>query len=89
MICPKCGSNNVTASIVSDTKSVNKHHSLLWKICIGWWWIPFKWLFFTLFAFIVRLFGNNRHKIVTEHTTMCVCQTCGYTWKASSRGGHR
>lgn len=85
MVCPKCGGVNVMTHVVSDTKSVNRHHSVLWWVFVGWYWIPIKWLVFTLPALIVKLFGNNRHKVVSEHHTMCVCQACGYTWEATPK----
>lgn len=82
MTCPKCGNENVNVQIVTETKLKNKHHGVLWWLCIGWWWIPIKWLFFFWIALIVKIFSPKRQKITTKHITKCVCQTCGNTWNA-------
>ena len=82
MTCPKCGGNNVNVQMVSETKLVTKHHSILWWLFIGWWWLPIKWLFFTLPALSVKLFRPKRYKTVSTHKSMCVCQDCGNYWQA-------
>lgn len=82
MRCPKCGSENVSVQMVSESKLKNKRHGLIWWLCIGLWWVPIKWLFFTVPALIFKIFAPKRQKIKTIHKTMCVCQTCGHNWKA-------
>lgn len=82
MTCPKCGGNNVNVQMVSETKLVTKHHSILWWLFIGWWWLPIKWLFFTLPALIVKLFRPKRYKTVSTHRSMFVCRDCGNFWQA-------
>jgi len=77
MVCPKCGSTNVNTQAVAVTK--NKHHGLLWWICWGWFWVPMKWLFFTLPALVFKIFAPKRTK--TKVQTYCSCQQCGYTWR--------
>lgn len=82
MKCPKCGSENVTVQMVSETKLKEKKHGIIWWICIGWWWIPAKWLFLTFPALIVKIFKPSKYKTKTIHKSMCVCQNCGKSWKA-------
>lgn len=79
MQCPKCGSENVNVNVVTDVKSVKQHHGVLWWLCVGWWWVPFKWLFLTLPALIVKLFGGKK-KVVSKQRTVACCQACGNTW---------
>lgn len=38
MNCPKCGSENVNVQVVNEVELKNKHHSVIWWICIGWLW---------------------------------------------------
>lgn len=82
MRCPKCKSDRISVQAVTDTKLKDKHHGFFWWVCIGWWWIPFKWIFLTLPALIVKIFVPKRQKLVQKHVSMCVCQSCGYNWKA-------
>lgn len=80
MVCPKCNSNNVNVQMVSESQLKNKHHGLVWWLLWGWYWVPLKWLFLTIPALILKLFGHKRQKIVTKHKKMAVCQDCGYNW---------
>lgn len=82
MVCPKCKSRNVNVQVVTDTKLVNKHHSIFWWLIIGWWWVPIKWLVFTIPALIVKIFAPKKQKLKQKHRSMCVCQNCGHMWKA-------
>lgn len=87
LICPKCHSQNVTVQMVSEQKLVKKKHSILYWVCIGWWWNPFiwfvKWFIFTIPALIFKLFGigGKKKELVTTHKSMAVCQNCGYHWE--------
>lgn len=81
MTCPKCGSENVTVQMVTEQQLVAKHHGILWWVFVGWWWLLIKWLVFTIPALIVKIFAPKRHKIVTQHKSMCVCQNCGHHWE--------
>lgn len=81
MQCPKCHSNNVNAQVVNTVTLKDKHHGIIWWLCVGWWWVPIKWLFFTLPALIFAIFGRKKQKAVNKKETMCVCQNCGYSWK--------
>ena len=82
MRCPKCKSNNVSVQAVTESQLKDKHRGCFWWLCIGWWWLPIKWIFLTLPALIVKIFVPKRQKLVNKHISMCVCQSCGYSWKA-------
>lgn len=76
--CPKCGSNNVSFQLVTESHLKNAHHSIVWWIFIGWWWIFIKWVLFTVPAIIFKIFGiGKRKKIVTSQKQAKVCQECG------------
>lgn len=80
MVCPKCGSNNVSIQAVVETKLVDKHHCVIWWILVGWWWLPIKWLVFTVPALIVKIFSHKKQKVKQKTKSVCVCQNCGYRW---------
>lgn len=80
MNCPKCGSPNVTINVIQDTKLVNKHHGIIWWLCVGWWWLPIKWLCLTLPALLAKIFIPKRQKVVQTTRRVCVCQQCGNNW---------
>ena len=82
MTCPKCGSSNVSAQMVTESRLKTKHHGLLWWFFVGWWWVPIKWLTLTIPALIVKIFAPKKHKLETTHKTMWVCQNCGKHWEA-------
>lgn len=82
MRCPKCGSENVNVQVVSETELKTKHRGVLYWIFVGWWWLPIKWLVFTIPAIILKLFRPNRYKTKTKHISKFVCQNCGNTWNA-------
>lgn len=79
MKCPNCGGENVTVNVVTDIEGKKKHHSVVWWLLFGWYWVPFKWFFLTLPALIFKIF-RKRKKIVTTQRTVCCCQSCGHTW---------
>lgn len=82
MKCPKCGSEQVHAQVVSETSMVTKHKGVLYWIFVGWWWIPIKWITFAVPALIGKLFHHKRYKMKTKHITKFVCDGCGHTWNA-------
>lgn len=82
MRCPKCGSENVQIQVVNEVKLKNKHHGFFWWLCVGWWWIPCKWLFLTLPALIFKIFGHKKQKAVNKKKKVCICQQCGHQWNA-------
>ena len=79
--CPQCGAYNVGVQMVSESQLENKHKGCIWWLLVAWWWLPIKWIFFTLPALIFKIFVPKRQKITTEHIAMCVCQSCGHTWR--------
>ena len=81
MKCPKCGSENVSVNVVTDIKMKDKHHNIIWWIFVGFWWIPTKWLFFTLPALIIKIFRRKKQKVITKQKTVCCCQDCGHNWE--------
>ena len=80
MVCPKCNSENVNVQVINEVNMKNKHHGIIWWIFIGVWWVPIKWLVFTLPALIFLIFGRKKQKVVNKHITKCICQDCGYSW---------
>ena len=80
MVCPKCKGDNVNTQIINETYLKNKHHGLIWWLFVGWWWVPIKWMVFTIPALICAIFFR-RKKVVNKQKTMCVCQTCGHSWQ--------
>ena len=81
MVCPKCKSENVSVQVINEVEIKKKHHGVLWWIFVGWWWLPIKWLCFTLPALIFKIFGRKKQKVVNKQKTVCVCQNCGNRWE--------
>ena len=81
MRCPKCGSENVTVQVVTETELKEKKHGIIWWCCVGWYWIPFKWLFLTLPALLVKLFAPKKYKTKTHTKKIAVCNSCGKSWR--------
>lgn len=81
MNCPKCNSDKVNIQLINESHLVNKHHGIIWWLCIGWWWIFVKWMMFTLPALIFKIFGIGKRKKIKNITKkMAVCQNCSHTW---------
>ena len=80
MNCPKCGAHIVTVTVVNDVKLKDKHHGFLWWLCVGWYWVPFKWLFLTLPALIFKIFSHKKQTVVIKQRIVYCCHNCGYTW---------
>lgn len=81
MKCSKCGSENVTVQVVTETEIKEKKHGLLWWLCIGWWWAPIKWFVFTVPALIIHIFKPKSYKTVSHTKKMAVCNNCGKSWR--------
>ena len=81
MVCPKCGSENVNVEMMQDIKLKTKHKGVIYWLLIGWWWVFIKWIFFTLPALIIAIFKPKKQKVKTKNYKMCVCQSCGHSWK--------
>lgn len=78
MNCPKCGSENVRVDVVNEVYLKDAHHGCLWWLIIGCWWVPVKWLFFTVPAILFKIFGHKKQKTVNKQKTICICQSCGH-----------
>ncbi len=78
MICPRCGSNQVSVQAVSITKT--KSHGLFYWLLFGWLFDLLLWIFLTIPRLIIALFGSRR--VVTKVRSTAVCQSCGHTWRA-------
>lgn len=81
MICKRCGSSNVTVQAINTTQLKNAHHGCLWWCCIGWWWIPVKWIFLTVPALLAKIFVPKKQKAVNKTKRIAVCQNCGHSWE--------
>lgn len=81
MVCPKCGSENVSIQIVNESILKRKHHGVLYWLLIGWWLEMLLWLFLTIPRLLCMLFGHKKQKIVNKQHKEAVCQQCSYTWK--------
>lgn len=72
LVCPKCGSENVTVQAVTETKT--KHRG-----CLGW----ACWIFLAIVTIgliiIIPLITNSKSKSKTH--TEAICQNCGHRWK--------
>jgi len=73
MICPKCGSNNVTVQTVSETTTTGKTKGFGWiKSCIGF-------LLFSVPGILCGLcgMGKGKTRTTTKMKAMHICQNCG------------
>lgn len=89
MKCPKCGSDNVTASTfqedrgtVTTSKTKSKYreqgHGCLWWLTIGWWWWIvdlLSWIVFFIPRLILRLFSAPFRRKKYKGTSSTVSQT--------------
>jgi Zn finger protein HypA/HybF involved in hydrogenase expression len=82
MVCPRCQSANVNVQIATSTRLKNRGRGCVWWLLIGWWLEAFLWIFLTLPRLLIALFAPKRQKVVQKHVSMCVCQNCGYNWRA-------
>lgn len=81
MKCPKCGSENVTVQVVTETELKKKRRGIIWWCLIGFWWVPIKWIFLTIPALIVKIFAPKRYKLKTHTKKVAVCNNCGKSWE--------
>lgn len=82
MNCPRCESENVQVQVINEVHLKNQHYGCLWWLLIGIWWVPLKWLVFTPIAIIIKIFGHKGQRAFNRSKSMCVCQDCGYSWRA-------
>lgn len=77
IMCPKCKQRNVSVQLI-QTAAKTKHNS---RGCL--WELGRLFLIFCtcgLWLIIGRSKGKSKTKI--KNDKMCVCQNCGYSWKA-------
>lgn len=84
MTCPKCKNENVSIQVINENKLKTKHHSIIWWICIGWWFVPLMWLCFFWLKILLKLFHieHKKQKIINVQKKVHVCQNCGHSWGA-------
>lgn len=82
MMCPICGSQNVTVQAVTETNLRIKKRGAIWWIFVGWWWVPIKWICFFGPALFIKIFRPKNYQTKSKHEAMCICQSCGHMWKA-------
>ena len=76
MICPRCGSNNVSTQMVTKTKSSGKTKGFgCIKSCLGF-------LIFSIPGILCGLCGMGKGKTKTHTSSkkVSICQDCGKTF---------
>jgi len=75
MICPKCGSENVTVQAVQKSmKSRNSGRGCLWTL--GRWTL----ICFTLGLWLIVGKSKGKSNVKVETETQAICQKCGNRW---------
>ena len=73
MVCPKCGSSDVSTQVVVENTEKKRG-------CLGWVvWILIACTIIGLIFLLIPMFTNSKKKSKTY--TVAVCQHCGHTWK--------
>ena len=73
MICPKCGSNNVTTQAVTTSSSKEKTKGFGWiKSCFGFLIFSFPGILCGLCGM-----GKSKTKTTTKTKVIHLCQNCG------------
>jgi len=80
MKCSKCGSENVTVQVVTETELKQKKHGIIYWLLIGWWLKPILWFFLTLPMLIIAIFRPKKYKTKTHTKKVAVCNSCGKSW---------
>ena len=90
MVCPRCGSQDVSVQVVNEQHIVDvqkKGHGLLWHMTVGLWMMPLRvirWILMIPVRTIRWLLRIDRPKdISNEAVAKCVCQSCGHVWEPS------
>lgn len=79
MVCPKCGSENVTVTseqVSSKSKSKGRSMGCLWKI--GRWMLIICTC--GLWLLIGRRKETHKTKTTVQNQTVAICQNCGHKW---------
>lgn len=79
MQCPKCGSTNISASVINEVHT-KPEHGCLWWILVGWWWRLIWFIFFGWYYLIWRAIRGGR-RVENVQKTVCLCQYCGHRWE--------
>ena len=77
MVCPKCGSENVTVTTEQVSAKTKKNGvGILWPIC------RLMLICFTggLWLLVGKRTGKSTTKIKSQ--TVCICQQCANKWRA-------
>ncbi len=69
LVCPKCGSRNVTAQVVEKQQKRGCFAAIMWIL-----------LAVTIFGLILLLIPALSRK-GSKTLTFAVCQNCGHRWK--------
>lgn len=72
IICPRCGSNNVTFQMVS----IHKNRGCIISMII--FFIKLVLFIFSFVLWLISLLIPKNHK--TKVKKYAVCQSCGYSW---------
>ena len=72
MICPKCGGNNVSITVVNQQYEEKRRGCLMW--CV---WII---LAICTIGLILIIPFMTRKKTNMRDKTVAICQNCGYRW---------
>lgn len=74
MICPRCGSSQVTAQAVTETTSTGKTKGFGWiKSCLGFLLFNIPGLFCGFCGM-----GKGKTKTTTRTRVIHICQNCGH-----------
>lgn len=85
MKCPKCGSEDIQTQIVSgqtNPQSIKKKHGIIWRIFIGWWYVPIKRILLGAWILVWRLYKKLSKKAESTNfiKSVHVCTNCGHGW---------
>lgn len=77
MTCSRCGSTNVSISVINEVRQ-KARHGFWWWILIGWWWRILWFFCFGMWYFLFLLIRGK--KTVNVQKKVAVCQQCGNSW---------
>lgn len=79
MVCPKCGSNNVTVQLMNVKKKKGFiARFLLFFIKLLILILSFLWWLILMLLSLVIPALRSKKEVMGK---FCVCQNCGYSWK--------
>lgn len=80
LTCTQCGSENISVQLINKQELHHDKPGCLWWAIIGWWWVPVKWIFLTLFAILLKVL-RPKNKLVNRVEAHKVCNNCGHHWQ--------